>query len=207
MLRALHGLSCCRSQCLYPKHSLSECGVVKESLGSAKISSQLEPNGVLRSDSKRPDRLSLVPWKWAQSLVWAITCTYTYAQSHLALVGIEELSIYHKRNLYQELDSVYLLVSLAFETSRAFGWLQPFFTDLGKWVEEPRAYILLCFSMWLLKFSGVTWQPYWGLCLRLFALLYLCVGGVFWHCFVFVLLLLLSSSLKIIIVIVNYCYL
>ena len=63
----------------------------------ATIPSQLKSNGVLRSDGKWPDGLSLVPWKWGQSLVWDVTCTYTYAQSHLALVGIEAKAEYISR--------------------------------------------------------------------------------------------------------------
>ena len=67
--------------------------MVKRSLDSANIPSQVEPNGVLRSDSKGPDGISLVPWKCGQSLVWDVTCPDTYAPSHLALAGVEAGSV------------------------------------------------------------------------------------------------------------------
>ena len=55
------------------------------------IPSQLKPNGVLQSDGKRLDGISLVPWKCGRSLVW--TCPDTYAPSHLALASVETGSV------------------------------------------------------------------------------------------------------------------
>ena len=63
-----HALNCHRSHGRYPIHA-SQNAMVKRSLDFAKIPSQLEPNGVLRSDSKQPDGINLVPWKCRQSCV------------------------------------------------------------------------------------------------------------------------------------------
>ena len=59
-VKETHGLICCRSQGHYPRYSsLNE--VVKRSLKSAKIPSQLESNEMLRSDGKPP--IGVVQWK------------------------------------------------------------------------------------------------------------------------------------------------
>ena len=94
LINGTHGLSCRRSQDHYPRHASVKV-VVKRSLDSAKIPSRLKSNGVLRSDGKWPDGISLIPWKHNQSLVWDVTCPGTYASSHLSLAGVEVGSVDH----------------------------------------------------------------------------------------------------------------
>ena len=50
-VKGTHGLSYRRSQVHYPRHA-SLNAVVKRNLDSAKITSQIEPNRMLRSDGK-----------------------------------------------------------------------------------------------------------------------------------------------------------
>ena len=59
-VKEMHGLIYCRSQGRYPRYA-SLNAVVKRSLKSAKIPSQLESNEMLRSDSKPP--IGIVQWK------------------------------------------------------------------------------------------------------------------------------------------------
>ena len=76
-----HGLSCrfCKGQ--HPRHaSLND--LVKRALESAEIPSHLETNGLYRSDGKRLDEASIVPWKGGKILVWDATCPDTMAPSH-----------------------------------------------------------------------------------------------------------------------------
>ena len=49
----------------------------------------LEPASLSRSDGKRPDGLSIVPWTRGRALMWDFTCPDTLALSHLnrAVVG------------------------------------------------------------------------------------------------------------------------
>ena len=49
-----------------------------------KIFIRLEPTGLDRSDGKRPDGITMVPWKNGNLLAWDATCSDTYAPSHLA---------------------------------------------------------------------------------------------------------------------------
>ena len=49
----------------------------------AKIPAADEPPGLLRSDNKRPDAVTLIPWKQGKRLAWDVTKPDSYAQSHL----------------------------------------------------------------------------------------------------------------------------
>ncbi|CAH2230048.1 jg20257 [Pararge aegeria aegeria] len=43
----------------------------------------LEPIGLARSDGKRPDGMTLIPWRLGRSLLWDATCVDTLAASHI----------------------------------------------------------------------------------------------------------------------------
>ena len=59
---ATHGLSCVKSQGRYHRHS-SLNDIIHRAFGASRIPSRLEPSGISRSDGKRPDGATLVPWK------------------------------------------------------------------------------------------------------------------------------------------------
>ena len=52
-------------------------------LSSAGIPVTKEPNGLTRSDGKRPDGLTLVPWKDGKPLTWDTTVICTVADSYV----------------------------------------------------------------------------------------------------------------------------
>ena len=79
---ATQGLSCRWSEGHHSRHS-SLNDIIHRALSAAKISARLEPSGVARSDGKRPDGISMVPWKEGKLLVWDATCRDTLAPSHL----------------------------------------------------------------------------------------------------------------------------
>jgi hypothetical protein len=56
---------------------------------AAKIPSRLEPSGLFRSDGKRPDGVTIVPWQCGKLLVWDATCPDTYAPSYSAFAAAE----------------------------------------------------------------------------------------------------------------------
>ena len=71
----------------------SAAGIVRDdsiqwALTSAKIPSRLEPTGLLRSDGKRPDGMTLVPWKCGQLFVWDATCPDSFAPSYRQLATL-----------------------------------------------------------------------------------------------------------------------
>ena len=61
----LHGLSCRRSKGRLPRHSALN-DIVKWALSAVNIAATLEPRGLCRSDGKRPDGVSIIPWSDGQ---------------------------------------------------------------------------------------------------------------------------------------------
>jgi hypothetical protein len=59
--------------------------IVQRSLASADIPSTLEPSGLSRSDGKRPDGLTFVPWERGRPLLWDATVLDTMAQSYCSI--------------------------------------------------------------------------------------------------------------------------
>ena len=65
------------------KKSISNiASIISRALTTAGIPSRLEPTGLLRTDGKRPDGMSLAPWSSGKLLVWDATCSDTFAPSH-----------------------------------------------------------------------------------------------------------------------------
>ena len=83
-----HGLSCRFSKGRHSQHA-ALTDIIKRALVSARISCHLEPSGLYRSDGKRPDGASVVPWRCGKILVWDATCVDTLAPSHQALAARE----------------------------------------------------------------------------------------------------------------------
>ncbi|XP_059054676.1 coagulation factor IX-like [Achroia grisella] len=76
-----HGLSCQKSAGRFSRHALND--IIRRSLATVNIPSLLEPTGIARDDGKRPDGMSLIPWKMGRVLVWDATCADTLDPSHL----------------------------------------------------------------------------------------------------------------------------
>ena len=92
---------------------------------AAHLSSRLEPTGLSRSDNKRPDRVTLVPWRSGRLLVWDATCPDTFAPSHLpsatreagAVAALAERS----KQVYAALNQQYNFTPVPIETAGPFG--------------------------------------------------------------------------------------
>ena len=78
----IHGLSCRWSEGCHHRHSALNY-IIFRALPAAKVPSRLEPSGIYRSDGKRPDGMSIVPWKSGKLLVWDVTCADTCTLVHL----------------------------------------------------------------------------------------------------------------------------
>ena len=70
--RGLHGLTCKLAPGRIARHQTPN-DVVTRALVSAGIPATKEPVGLLRSDGKRPDGLTLVPWQSGKPLTWDVT--------------------------------------------------------------------------------------------------------------------------------------
>ncbi|KAK3865192.1 hypothetical protein Pcinc_029180 [Petrolisthes cinctipes] len=77
-----HSLSCRHDPGRLLRHpSLND--VVYRGLAAAEITAILEPRGVDRGDSRRPDGLSIYPFRDGGMLLWDATCTNTFTATHL----------------------------------------------------------------------------------------------------------------------------
>ena len=120
-----HGLSCSRSAGRIARHA-SINDIIRRAFASAGVPAVLEPNGLVRDDGKRPDGMTLVPWKVGRPLVWDATCVDTLAPSHVAstagcagaaAAAAENL----KRRKYCNLNGCYSFEPFGVETLGSWG--------------------------------------------------------------------------------------
>lgn len=116
----LHGLACKLSAGRIPRHANIN-NIIRRSLATISIPSILEPRGISRSDGKRPDGMTLVPWKRGRALVWDATCVDTMAPSHIqgtsCRVGSAAATAEaNKRLKYNNIFNNYEFVAFAVET-------------------------------------------------------------------------------------------
>ena len=99
--------------------------IIRE-LSAANIPAILEPQGLSRSDEKRPDGLTIIPWANGRSLVWDATCWDTFAPSYIHLSSstagsVADLAAAKECSIYQEISHTHIFVPVAFETAGTFG--------------------------------------------------------------------------------------
>ena len=116
----MHGLSCkwCAGRSLR-LHQRND--IIHQALTRASTSSILEPLGLSRTDGKRPDGLTLIPWQRGKSLTWDVTDTVADSYLHLTSAkadGAAENAATRKEDKYVDLQQTYTFIPLAFETLR-----------------------------------------------------------------------------------------
>ena len=138
--RGTHGLHWRKSLGRHPRH-MAINNIIKRSLASAKVSAHLELAGICRSDGKRPDGTTIMPWKSGRVLVRDATCPDTFAPSHLQLAVREAGAVAdqaeRKKAKYAELAATHHFVPVAIETMGVFGKeAEAFFIELGCRIQE-----------------------------------------------------------------------
>ena len=68
----LPGLSCTKSAGRFSRHATLN-SLIEQTLGSLDLPSMLEPRGLYRTDGKRPDGVTMIPWEMGKQLVWDVT--------------------------------------------------------------------------------------------------------------------------------------
>jgi len=124
-------------------HHLND--VIARSLDSAGVPVFKEPSGLSRSDGKRPDGLTMIPWHAGRSLTWNVTVSCTTADSYLEASSREadaaaELAASHKVAKYVGLSSQGDFVAIAVESHGPINRdaLQ-FLSELGRRLVETTA--------------------------------------------------------------------
>lgn len=112
--------------------------VVRRALVLTNVLCVLEPSGLSRTDGKRPDGLTLVPWKDEKCLIWYVTCVSIVAAYHLSRTvstpsAVSEDAANRKRMKCAELLSSYHYVPVAVETMYCWGSnAKQFISEIGK---------------------------------------------------------------------------
>ena len=120
-----HGLSCKLQIGRHPRHSQVN-DIVKRALGLAEIPARREPTGLCRKDGKRPDGLTLFPYKQGKCLLWDATIVDTLADSYVPATSknpgkAAERAEKVKFGLYEELSKDFIFTPIAIETLGSWG--------------------------------------------------------------------------------------
>ena len=99
---------------------------MKRGLSAAHVPSRLEPVGLSRSDGKRPDGVTLAPWKSGYLMVWDATCPDTFTPFYRAHATQEpgkvtEAAEDRKCEKYMGLPPGHFFSPVAIETLGAIG--------------------------------------------------------------------------------------
>jgi len=109
--------------------------LIWRSLSKARFPSIKEPQGLLTADGKRPDGLTLTPWKEGRCATWDVIVTDTIAASYLSATSAyagsaAEAAAKRKEDKYAEISSFF---PLAFETFGPINQVgSEFFCALGQ---------------------------------------------------------------------------
>jgi len=99
--------------------------LIARSFASARVPVTKEPSGLFRTDGKRPDDLTLVPWQSGKSVCWDVTVICPLAESYVNGAAIEagaaaEVAASRKEAKYADIDSRYGFEPIAVETLGVF---------------------------------------------------------------------------------------
>ena len=144
--------------------------LIFQALNRAGIPSVKEPAGLSRSDGKRPDGLTRIPWQAGRSAIWDVTVTDTLATSYLSSSstvagGAAERAAQRKEEKYTTLSLSYTFIPIAIETmgpigSKAAIFLQELGRRLSTVTGDPRE------SMFLFQRVSVAVQRFNAVCFR-----------------------------------------
>jgi len=121
-------------------HHLNE--LTARALSAASINNTKKPQSLCRSDGKRPNGLTLVPWQSGKPLIWDVTVVCLLAESYVALAAREpsataEMAASNKTAKYAGLTTDYHFQPIAVESlGPANESAVHFLTTLGKKIAQ-----------------------------------------------------------------------
>jgi len=116
-VRGIHSFICKKAPGKIMRHQALN-DLIARSFSAADVPVTKEPSGPLRSDGKRPDGLSLVPWQSGKAVCWDVTVICPLADSYISDSAHEpgsvaELAASRKEAKYAVLDGRYMFVPIA----------------------------------------------------------------------------------------------
>jgi len=146
--RGLHGLSCKLAFGRMARHQHIN-DLIWRAVNKADVPAVKEPVGLFRSDGKRPDGKTLIPWYQGKRVTWDVTVINTLAESYVCSNSVSpgyaaELAAERKLEKYSSLPNNILFQPLAFETLGPINVSGiDFLSDLGNRLKkssgEPRS--------------------------------------------------------------------
>ena len=167
--KGIHSLSCKRSSGRASRHhNLND--IIWRALSRANVPALKEPPGLFRSDGKRPDGLTLIPWRGGKCMAWDVTVTDTLAKSYLnrttlSAGGAAELAATKKSDKYRDLPSTYEFIPIAIETfgpmnATALGFINEIGRKICMITDERRetSFLKQRISIALQRFNAVCFR-------------------------------------------------
>ena len=132
--RGYHCLSCRLNEGSLSRHAGIN-SIIKRCLGKIGLPSILEPSELDRDDGRRPDGITIFPWKHGKCLVWEAIVVDAFSKSHKIASSIESGSTAKtaeilKSRKYHGLVGNFHFQPVAFETTGCCG------LSTGTYVEE-----------------------------------------------------------------------
>lgn len=133
----IHGLSCRRASGRQSRHHAVN-DIIWRAFGSAGIPATKEPVGLSRTDGKRPDGLSQIPWSHGKAICWDVTVVDPLAASYLGKSsaipsGAAEFAASRKVEKYTNLPASVIFQPVAIECLGSMNQsAADFLADLGK---------------------------------------------------------------------------
>ena len=167
--RGSHGLSCHLGFGRQARHCAVN-DIIYRSLNRAGTPAIKEPSGLTRSDGRRPDGQTLIPWGNGRTLIWDATVVDTVAASYIPETATEagraaELAATRKHAKYADLQRRYTFVPVALET---LGPLNreglDFISEMGRRLTKisgdtrETGFILQRLSVTVQRFNAVAFQ-------------------------------------------------
>lgn len=164
-----HGLSCQLGFGRVARHGAVN-DLIYRALSKAGFPTIKEPQGLLRSDGKRPDGITLIPWKAGKSLVWDATVIDTLAPSYLTASAAQSgaaaaIAEDRKMQKYHAFLQDHVFIPLALETMGPINTAGlNFISDLGRHLtlatgeQRETTYLFQRLSITMQRFNAVAFR-------------------------------------------------
>lgn len=164
-----HALSCKKSSARIQRHNALN-DVLFRALLRAGVPAMKEPPGLLRSDGKRPDGVTQIPWVSGKCLAWDVTVTDTLARSYAHLSSISagkaaERAAEGKMQKYAAMSATHDFQPIAIETlgpinSSAIHFLHSLGKRIATASGDPRetTFLFQRLSITLQRFNSVAFR-------------------------------------------------